>query len=74
MGLISPEEYIPACSFELGEVIGAGRQHMIAVLGVHALLDSVFADTEEERTGSLTYLTQTLEEDFPETSYLPAQN
>tara|TARA_B100000949_G_scaffold234124_1_gene252278 strand:+ start:350 stop:1495 length:1146 start_codon:yes stop_codon:yes gene_type:complete len=73
LGLVSPDEYVPACSFELGDAISAGRQHMIAKLAIRALLESAFAETEEGRRQSQTYLTDTLPSDFPETRYLPAQ-
>ncbi|MAP95236.1 MAG: hypothetical protein CMK07_09835 [Ponticaulis sp.] len=73
LGLISPDEYVPACSFELGDAIGAGRQHMIAKLAVRALLDSEFADTPEARAASKTFLTETLPEEFPQLTYLPAR-
>ncbi|MAK61372.1 MAG: hypothetical protein CMK09_10365 [Ponticaulis sp.] len=74
LGLVSPDEYVPACSFELGETISAGRQHMIAKLAVRALLDTVFADTAADWQNSRTYLTQTLPEEFPEASYTAARN
>lgn len=72
-GLVSPDTYIPACSFELGDVIDAGRQHMIAKLAIRALLDSEFADTESAKQESQTYLIRTLPNEFPELTYLPAQ-
>ena len=73
LGLISPDEFLPACSFELGEAISAGRQQMIARLAIHALLESVFAETEETRSGNEVFVTETLENDFPELTYLPAR-
>ena len=73
LGLISPDEYVPACSFELGEAISAGRQHMIAKLAVRALLETALAETSTAQEASQTYLTETLDDDFPELTYLPAR-
>lgn len=72
-GLLVPDEYVAACTREIGETIGAGRQQQMAKLAVRAFFETVFAENADVRRESWSYLTSALAGDFQELSYLPAE-
>lgn len=68
-GLLSPDEYVAACTREIGDTISSGRQQMIAKLAVRAFFEAQFANDPE----AMAFLTGTLPEEFPELSWNPSR-
>ncbi len=72
-GLVIPEEYVGACTRDLGETIQSGRQQQIAKLAVRAFFEAEFADSAADREAAETFVTVQLPEEYPELQYLAAE-
>ncbi len=72
-GLVSPDEYVAACTREIGDTVASGRQQMFAKLAVRAFFDAQFNADAGARDGSQTFLTETLADEFPELTYIASR-
>lgn len=73
MGLVVPGEFIAACTRDIGETIGSGRQQLMTKLAVRAFFEAQFAADAETRAESWAFVSDRLAGEFPELSYLPAE-
>lgn len=69
-GMLTPDEYVAACTREIGDTISSGRQQMIAKLAVRAFLAAQF----ENDADAMSFLTGTLPEEYPEVSWNPSRH
>ncbi len=72
-GVITPDEYVAACTREIGETISSGRQQMMAKLAVRAFFEAQFGESVAARQAAADFLTVGLPGEFSELSYLASR-
>lgn len=69
-GLVEPDEYVAACTREIGETISSGRQQQMTKLAVRAFFEAVFGEDPGAREAAAGFVMSGLPDEYPELRYL----